>query len=360
MSVDCETIAASRRPTVMVRLRTKLACAALLAGGLAIAALNSEAQATAPQAASPDPRVAQQPMPVPATPGQQVHSRVQPNVAQSSAPASGMTAPTASAKAPAAPGISPAARTEMPTASAATVTGSKTRKRGQKKMVAEVPQTPPPPPTLEQSAPTAPRVSLQNGQLTIDAHNSTLTQVLRAVQSQTGASMEIPGSANSERVVAQLGPGQPGDVLRTLLNGSRFDYVILGVTGNPGAVQKVILTPRQGSSVGGSPTAQNNPQQNLQPSEGENDEGVPVADNAEQDYQYQEAPPAPPPGGFRRPMMPPQPPQPPDQQSGYNPGEQQNGTKTPEQLMQELQQMQQQQQMYQQQLNPANQYPPQQ
>ena len=36
--------------------------------------------------------------------------------------------------------------------------------------------------------------------------------------------------------LAQLGPGLPRDVLNTLLNGSKFDYVILGVTGKPGAV----------------------------------------------------------------------------------------------------------------------------
>jgi hypothetical protein len=36
----------------------------------------------------------------------------------------------------------------------------------------------------------------------------------------------------------------------------------------------------------------------------------------------------------------------------------QNGPKTPEQLMQQMQQQQQQQQQYQQQLNPANQNPP--
>ena len=229
---------------------------------------------------------------------------------------------------------------------------SKSRKRGQKAAVAEVPQTPPPPPTLEQSSPTPPKVSFQNGQLTINALNSTLSQVLRAVQSQTGAAMEIPGSAGSERVVAQLGPGEPRDVLRTLLNGSRFDYVILGVTGNPGAVQRVILTPRQGvGAAGATTTAQNNPQPNQPPEVDAGDEGV-VADNGEQEYQNPEQPPAPPPGGFRRPMIPPQLP---DQQNGFA-GDQQ-GAKTPEQLMQELQQMQQQQQMYQQQLNPANQSP---
>ncbi len=210
-----------------------------------------------------------------------------------------------------------------------------------------MPQAPPPPLTLEQSPPTPPQVRLQNGELTIAAHNSTLSQVLRAVQSQTGASIDIPASAGNERVVAQIGPGQPRDVLSTLLNGSRFDYVILGVTGDPGAVQRVILTPRQG---GPTATAQNN-NPNPQPAQAEPPDDS-VAES-EPDYQNNPNPEQPPrpPGAFRRPVIPVQPP---DQQNAFSPDQQQDGGKTPEQLMQELQQMQQQQQQYQQQLNPAN------
>jgi len=220
--------------------------------------------------------------------------------------------------------------------------------------VAEATPTPAlPPPTLEQSPPTAPRVSFQNGELTIDATNSTLSQVLRAVQSRTGASIDIPAGAGNERVAGQLGPGQPRDVLNALLNGSRFDYVILGVSGNPGAVQKVILTPRQGGTT---TTAQGNtPQQQMPDEELQGDEGAtPVADTAENEYQNPDQPP-PPPGGFRHPMMPPGGQI--DPGAAFGNGEIQNGPRTPEQQMQQLQQMQQQQQQYQQQLNPNNQNP---
>jgi hypothetical protein len=226
--------------------------------------------------------------------------------------------------------------------------------RNKKVPVAEAVPTPAlPPATLEQSPPTPPRVNFQNGQLTIDATNSTLSQVLRAVQSRTGASIDIPAGAGSERVVAQLGPGQPRDVLNTLLNGSRFDYVILGVTGgNPGAVQKVILTPRLG---GATTTAQGStPQQPMPDEESQGDEAVPVADTAENEYQNPDQPP-PPPSPFRHPMMPPGGQVEPG--AAFGNGEVQNGPRTPEQQMQQLQQMQQQQQQYQQQLNPANQNP---
>src|SRR5450759_6010298 len=93
----------------------------------------------------------------------------------------------------------------------------------------ETPQPPPAPLTPEQMSPTPPQVTYQNGLLTIDARNSTLSQVLRAVQARTGASVEMPSSAANARVMMQVGPGRPRDVLNTLLNGSKFDYIILGM-----------------------------------------------------------------------------------------------------------------------------------
>jgi hypothetical protein len=225
--------------------------------------------------------------------------------------------------------------------------------------VAAVPQPPPIPPTLEQTPPTPPRITYQGGQLSIDARNSTLAQVLRAVQSQTGASMEIPASASNERVVTQLGPGQPKDVLNSLLNGSKFDYIILGVTGNPGAVQKVILTSRQNSGPNVNVAQNNNqPQSPEADDEAQAEEVVPVNEAEENPTPEQPLPP----GGRHRPMMMSpggQANQPPASNPEMNSGDQSNGAKTPEQLMQELQQMQQQQQQYQQQLNPANQNQPQ-
>ena len=262
---------------------------------------------------------------------------------------------SASAQAPAPQATTPQAATSPGTSLPAATPPPNAHARHKKAApVAEVPATPPaPPPTLEQSAPTPPRVSFQNGLLTIDATNSTLSQVLRAVQSRIGASIDIPGGAGSERVVAQLGPGLPRDVLNTLLNGSKFDYVILGVTGNPGAVEKVILTPRQS---GATITAQGNTVRvPVQDDESQADESTPVTDTVENEYRNpDQAPAPPPPGGFRHPMMP--------GAGQVDPGasgngETQNGPKTPEQLMQQMQQQQQQQLQYQQQLNPANQNP---
>ena len=200
--------------------------------------------------------------------------------------------------------------------------------------VAEVPQTPAPPPTLEEQPPAPPQVSYQNGQLSIDSQNATLSQVLRSVQTQTGASVDIPPGAGSERVVASLGPGKPKDVLASLLNGSKFNYVILGEANNPGAVQKVILMAKT-SPATDLTTAQNDAHRPT-PS--------PAAEPPEDEYPQNE-------------------PEVENQVVPSQPGEEANpdvvnpAGRTPEQMLQELQRMQQQQQQLQQQLNPANQQP---
>jgi hypothetical protein len=213
------------------------------------------------------------------------------------------------------------------------------------------PQAPAPPPTLEQSPPAPPQVTYTNGQLTIVAVNATLSQVLRSVQTLTGTSVEMPSGASSVRVAGQLGPGQPRDVLNALLNGTKFNYIILGVTGDPGAVQKVILTTAKPA------TAVNTAQSNSAP--------PPLEEPQEEDSEpeLQPVPPTPM-RPHRPPNMPaafnPQQPQPqPQPTPDVAPADntQPNGGKTPEQLLQELQQMQQQQQQMQEQLNPANRQP---
>lgn len=230
---------------------------------------------------------------------------------------------------------------------------------------AETPQPPPPPLTPEQMPPTPPRVTYQNGLLTIDAKNSTLSQVLRTVQAQTGASVEMPSSAANERVTMQLGPGRARDVLNTLLNGSKFNYIILGMADNPGGVQKVILTTRQTTPTTVN-TAQNNapgqaqPQYQPPPDEPQDEEMPPAEAEGENPPQSPQAMPMP---GRFRPGQVPMPSPDTNPEPAPDNGNQPDGRKTPEQLLQELQNMQQQQQSYQQQLNPANtgeQQPPQQ
>jgi hypothetical protein len=91
-------------------------------------------------------------------------------------------------------------------------------------------------------------VSYQNGQLSIIAPNSTLNDILQAVKSKTGAAIDIPAGAN-ERVVSRFGPGPARDVLAALLNGTHFNYVMIGSDASPTSVAQVILTPRVGGET---------------------------------------------------------------------------------------------------------------
>jgi len=106
----------------------------------------------------------------------------------------------------------------------------------------------PPPPTPEQMPSQPPTVTYQNGQLAIVAPNSTLSDILHAVRNKTGADIDIPPGAN-ERVVSSFGPGPARDVLTSLLNGSHFNYVMVGTVADPNAVAQVILTPRAGGET---------------------------------------------------------------------------------------------------------------
>jgi hypothetical protein len=111
---------------------------------------------------------------------------------------------------------------------------------------------------MDQLPPTPANVSYQGGLLTISAQNATLGEILRDVRKLTGASIEIPkdSSGASERVVAHLGPGAPRDVLAVLLNGTSFNYVMLGSPSDPLAVASVILMTRT-SATGEAQTAAN-------------------------------------------------------------------------------------------------------
>src|SRR3954466_224731 len=142
---------------------------------------------------------------------------------------------------------------------------------------AEVPATPPPPPTPAQLPPSPARVSMRNGLLTIEANNATLADVLAGVRRETKAAIDLPAGASGERVVANLGPGTPQNVLSALFNGSRFDYIILGSQDQPDAVQRVILRAKSGPEPpsGGPPVvAQRAPNNggNVQPAESDDTE----------------------------------------------------------------------------------------
>jgi len=196
-----------------------------------------------------------------------------------------------------------------------------------------VPQVP-----LDAIPAVAPQVSYEGGLLTIVAPNSTLGDILRGVRKHTSAEIEIPATA-SERVVTRLGPAPAREVMAELLNGSRFNYILLGSPADSNALVRLVLVAKTGPDNPSSPPApaQTQAENAVTPAPVANMGEVPEADAAEEnaddntDQGTAEA----------------EQPQPPTDQPGV---------KTPQQMLQEMQQRQ--LLMQQQQANQPGVYPP--
>jgi hypothetical protein len=207
------------------------------------------------------------------------------------------------------------------------------RRKSSKKKPAEPPPPLPSGPTgrpvqqmpLDAIAAVPPQVTYANNQLTIVAPNSTLADILRAVRKQTGADIEIP--AAPERVVTHLGPGPARDVVAELLNGSRFNYVLLGSPSDDTALTRVVLVAKTGPqeiapnpAVPGTPPVESQavsmPEQE---SAAEANEAEAADDNNNADDNSEQQP-------AEAEQQPPQ--------------EQPQGIKTPQQMLQEMQQRQ--------------------
>lgn len=107
--------------------------------------------------------------------------------------------------------------------------------------VAPVAAQEPPKPTLS--------VSYHEGMLSINSDRASLSQVLFEIHQRTGAEIAIPAGAEQEKVAVDLGPGPASAVIAQLLNGSKFNFLILSSPTTSGAIDQVILTPRSEASV---------------------------------------------------------------------------------------------------------------
>ena len=99
-----------------------------------------------------------------------------------------------------------------------------------------VPTAPPPKAALE--------VSFRRGLLTISSNKAKLSEVLFAIHQQTGAEIAIPAGAEQEQVVADIGPVPAPEALAELLNGSKFNFLIISSSSDPRGLDRVILSSR--------------------------------------------------------------------------------------------------------------------
>ena len=103
----------------------------------------------------------------------------------------------------------------------------------------------PPPAAL---APTL-AVEYKNGRLSILAEKVSLSQVLSEVQRKIGADIPIPAMAAQEQVIVNTGLLPVREALASLLNGSRFNFIIVGADNDPAKIKSVILTFRGASGI---------------------------------------------------------------------------------------------------------------
>ena len=96
-------------------------------------------------------------------------------------------------------------------------------------------------------------IQYQDNQLTIDAKNSSLSQILAEVSRRTG--LEIKGLSGDQRVYGQYGPGTVSQTLSALLNGSPYNYVIIGGDAKHPATQ--LLLTSSGGTFSAVPSAGN-------------------------------------------------------------------------------------------------------
>jgi hypothetical protein len=116
--------------------------------------------------------------------------------------------------------------------------------------VAAAPVAPSPPPPAEQPA-NAANVDFKNGLLSVHAQNSSLIGILNQVQHQTG--LVVEGLTHDQRIYGQYGPGNISTTLSALLDGSGYDFVIVG-NGSSHTPPRLILSPP--GAVGAGPTPQ--------------------------------------------------------------------------------------------------------
>lgn len=101
-----------------------------------------------------------------------------------------------------------------------------------------MPPGPPPPPASRLE------VKFHSGILQIVAERTTLAAVLAEIHRRTGAEITVPPGAGGEQIFADLGPAPAREVLASLLDGSPFNFIVVGSARDPNILRSVVLTPR--------------------------------------------------------------------------------------------------------------------
>ena len=130
-----------------------------------------------------------------------------------------------------------------------------------------------------------PQVTYEDGQLTIIAENSALSEVMKALRSALGADIDLPAGVADQHIWVHLGPGPARRVLRDLLDSTEFNYVIQASETDADGIQSVLLTQRSKSTAPQTPglperAANRLPRTSPDPKDATDSESVASADPA--------------------------------------------------------------------------------
>jgi hypothetical protein len=104
------------------------------------------------------------------------------------------------------------------------------------------PAAPPPPPKKVE-------IKLQDDKLSLVSNKASLAEVLNELHAQLNADIPIPAGAEQELVAVVLGPGTQREVISKLLEGSRYNFIIVGTDQDANKVERVILSPKTPGGV---------------------------------------------------------------------------------------------------------------
>ncbi|MGC2695708.1 MAG: hypothetical protein WA738_07950 [Candidatus Angelobacter sp.] len=87
-------------------------------------------------------------------------------------------------------------------------------------------------------------VDYVSGRLTLVSDSAPLGYVLKLIARKTGAVVDLAPELQNEPVVARLGPGPVREVLTSLLDSPRIDYIVLGTGDEPGSLKRIVVRAR--------------------------------------------------------------------------------------------------------------------
>jgi hypothetical protein len=133
--------------------------------------------------------------------------------------------------------------------------------------------------TTEQVAVKPPQITYDDGQLTIVAENVPLSAVFDVLRRIMGVNIEMPPGAADQLIWVKSGPGPARRILRELLDGTEFDYIIQASESDVDGVRSVLLTAR--SKGGDTGESGGSPVRSL--THGAQPSSVPAADSSDVD-----------------------------------------------------------------------------